>query len=133
MFKRFKLLATSLLVLATIVVGCASMEISRYDNETYANLCYTKADVVKIYANYSHTPQWAMVAGSKVGSFDRMLEYEVNKEYNDITYKQILIIKEMYLEHMKNLPWTPAQHEIYSDNIAKAFDIAIDTEKSKNR
>lgn len=124
---------TSLFIAVMIITGCVS--ISRYDNETYKFLTFTKIDVVDLYQDKGVNSElvWEIRATNILARFDRMLEYEKHKKKNLDTLKQVTLLKEILEEHVNDPEWDDLDRELYTETILLAFDGVIESEKLKNK
>jgi len=109
-----------------------------FDDVTYKSLTDAKADVLFLYASFGE-PVLDMdeINGVRL-NIARLHEYEKGKgAANAATARQIGLIANAFADHVKNrmskVAWTPFDMEDFKENIAEYFDIAIKTERSKNK
>ncbi len=133
-------LAANLLFLLLYLSGCTSLLRfpAYYDPVTYKNLTDLKPEVITLYdtfvGDFINTDK---IAISRL-RLAQIYEYEVGKgEKNIETTRQIKIIQEMFERHindrLENGKWNEIHLNNQKENIAKAFDIAIETERLKNK
>lgn len=128
-----KRIFTSLVVFVLILSGCVT--VTRFDQDTYRYLTFTKADVEKLYADKGHVDEkeWQEKHESILEYMNRMIEYETSKPKNRDTARQFLALKEIYMSHIGDEEWDDLERELYLETIILAFDGLIETENSKLR
>jgi len=128
------------LLLSLLVLGCAQFLgfPAYYDPTTYKNLTDVKPEVAALYDTFANDPvDSGRVAAVRL-TLARIYEYEKGKgEKNTETTRQIEIIKDMFERHvedrLKTGKWSATHLANNKDNIAEAFDAAIQTERLKNK
>ena len=123
----------ALFVAVLIIAGC--VHVTRFDQDTYRYLTFTKADVVQLYKDKGNIDvyEWELKADSILEYMNRMIEYETNKVKNEDTAKQFKALKDIYVAHIEDEEWDDLERELYMDTITLAFDGLIATENSKSR
>lgn len=135
-----RLAVANLLFLLLYISGCAHLLgfVTYYDPITYKNLTDLKPEVIVLYGTFTgdsvDTDKIAVIRLKLA----QIYEYEKGKGAKNIeTTKQIKIIQEMFERHVngriKNGKWTVTHLNNQKQNIAEAFDIAIQTEILKNK
>ncbi len=132
---RVMLLALTLLLIS----ACAHLGFpTYYDPTTYKNLTDVKPEVVFLYESFTSDN----VDTNKIASIRlklaQMCEYEKGKGLrNEETFKQVKKIAGMFDRHVadrvKGGKWSKIHSENEMKNISDAFDIAIQTERLKNK
>lgn len=124
---------TSIFITVLILTGCVN--ITRFDQDTYRYLTFTKADIEKLYVDKGNISvfEWELKAESILEYMNRMIEYEGNKDKNKDTSNQFKALKKIYVTHLNDKEWDDLERELYTDTITLAFDGLISTENSKNR
>lgn len=126
-----------LLCLALSQTSCGVFP-AYYDATTYKNLTDLKAEALFLYDTFMSDS----VDEAKIGSVRLKLaqayEYEKGKGTNNTeTRKQMEIIQQMLGRHVHDRlaggPWTAAHLANQKTNLGEAFDIAIATERLKNK
>lgn len=137
-FGHTKTIVASLLL--TLLISCSFMSssITYYDATTYKNLTELKPQVVFLYETFADDS----IDGREIRNvrlkIAQMVEYEKGKgPKNHETAEQMRIIQKMFesdVEHRrKNGKWSSAQRQNQVENISDVFDIAITTERLKNK
>ncbi len=128
-----------LLFAALCFTGCASLGfISYYDPTTYKNLTDTKPEVLALYDTFSKDQVSQDQIEAVRLKLSQAYEYEKGKgEKNKETYEQIKKIQNMFERHVQERltggKWNETHTSNEKQNIADAFDIAIQTERLKNK
>lgn len=105
---------------------------------TYKNLTELKPEVVFLYETFTtDSINLERIAYVRL-RLAQVYEYEKGKgSKNKETYEQIEIIQNMFERHVKDRlekgKWTKEHFENVKTNIEEAFDIAIQTERLKNK
>jgi len=116
---------------------CASF-ISYYDPTTYKNLTELKPEVIFLYETFTtDSIDLEKIAQVRL-RLAQVYEYEKGKGLcNKDTYEQIEIIQSMFERYVKDRlekgKWTKEHFENVKTNMGEAFDIAIQTERLKNK
>ncbi|MBI4241208.1 MAG: hypothetical protein HY613_05775 [Candidatus Rokubacteria bacterium] len=126
------------MILTTVVVGCAALQLSYYDPTTFRSLTALKPKVAMLYQSFTQesvNPDKIAEIGLELA---QVYEYERGKgEPNRETARQVQIIREMFDRHvdhrLKQGRWSTAFMQNVQQNIQDAFDIAIRTERLKNK
>lgn len=111
---------------------------SYYDPTTYKNLTDLKAETIFLYDTFAtDSLDEAKVTAVRL-KLAQAYEYEKGKgEKNKETREQLEIIQHMFGQHVsdrvKSGKWTPTHLGNQKTNLAEAFDIAIATERLKNK
>lgn len=128
---------TSILLTFVFLTRCTSF-VSYYDPTTYRNLTELKPAVAFLYETFiSDSIDLAKIAEIRL-RLAQAYEYEKGKgAKNQETYEQIEIIQTMFERHVKDRlehgKWSTEHMENTKTNIQEAFDIAIQTERLKNK
>jgi len=119
-------------------LGCSASMLHYYDPTTYKNLTDLKPEVAELYESFVEEDiDLREVAGIRL-ELAQAFEYERGKgESNHETARQIELIKKMFEAHvqdrLKNGKWSEANFQNKKENIEDAFDMAIHTERLKNK
>lgn len=134
------LIVTNLLFLLLYLSGCAHLLgfTTYYDPVTYKNLTDIKPEVMALYETFSGDSVDTIKVSAISLKLAQIYEYENGKGAKNIeTTKQIKIIQEMFERHVadriKNGKWNETHLNNQKQNMAEAFDIAIQTERLKNK
>jgi len=135
-----KLIVVSLLFLSLYFLGCAylSGRVTYYDPITYKSLTDLKPEVIALYDTFTgDSIDTSKIAAVRL-KLAQMFEYENGKGAKNIeTTKQVKIIQEMFERHVedriKNGKWNETHLNNQKQNITEAFDMAIQTERLKNK
>lgn len=134
------LIVTNLLFLLLYLSGCAHLLgfATYYDPVTYKNLTDLKPEVIALYETFTGDSVDTNQIAAIHLKLAQMYEYENGKGAKNIeTTKQIKIIQEMFERHIadriKNGKWNETHLNNQKQNMAEAFDIAIQTERLKNK
>jgi hypothetical protein len=135
-----KISILNVLLFSIYLSGCAYLFgfITYYDPTTYKNLTDLKPEVVALYNTFStSTVDTNNIAAIRL-KLAQMYEYENGKGTKNVeTTKQIKIIQEMFDRHVndriKNGKWSEEHLNNNKQNIQDAFDLAIRTERLKNK
>ena len=135
-----RLLISNLLLFLLFLSGCAHLfsSISYYDPTTYKNLTDLKPAVLFLYDSFTEDAINIDKFNDIRLKMAQMYEYEKGKgETNQETIEQLKIIIEMFDDHvnqrLKSGNWNNAHLANQKENISEAFDIAIKTERLKNK
>ena len=126
-----------ILIILFLYVRCVSL-ISYYDPTTYENLTEIKPEVVFLYETFTEdSVDLARINDIRL-RLAQVYEYERGKGLkNKDTYEQVEIIQNMFERHVRDRleqgKWSEEHMENVKENIEEAFDIAIQTERLKNR
>lgn len=144
---RKRIFDARVIIATCIVLVCASWcascavsfgKITYFDPTTYKNLTDLKPEVLMLYDTFASD----QVDTGKVSALRLKLaqayEYEKGKgDKNKETYEQIAIIQNMFNRHvderLRDGKWNEANLSNKKENIGDAFDIAIRTERLKNK
>ena len=127
--------------LAALLSGCG-LKFGKFptyfDQTTYKSLTDAKADILFLYASFGEPVLDMDEIRTARLSVARIHEYEKGKgDANAATAKQIGLLREAFEDHVKNrvskITWTLFDVEDFSETMAEYFDIAISTERSKNK
>ena len=127
---------------AALLSGCGAFKFGKFptyfDAHTYQRLTFAKADILYLYASFGEPVLDMDEIRSARVSLARLYEYEKGKgEGNAATSRQIELIREAVEEHLQNrmgkVKWEDFDVGDFSENIGQYFDIAIETERSKNK
>lgn len=129
-----------ILLLWLILSGCAHQLgfVTYYDPVTYKNLTDLKPEILTLYDSFAaDSLNSSQIAGLRL-KLAQMYEYEYGKgRRNAETSEQIKIIQNLFEKHvddrMKNGKWSATHLGNQKQNLAEAFDIAIQTERIKNK
>ena len=129
-----------LLAIIVILYGCAGIlgGITYYDPTTYKNLTDLKPQVLALYNTFTGDPVDSDEIDVIRLKLAQVYEYEKGKgEKNAETIEQIQIIQEMFEDHVNDRlsgqKWNQTHLNNKKQNITDAFDIAIQTERLKNK
>ncbi len=128
----------SLWFLLPLLAGCAASLLHYYDPTTYKNLTDLKPKVALLYETFEDEEVDLQAVRQIRLEMGQAYEYEKGKgEKNRETAKQLGSILEMFSRHVqdrkKNGPWSEAHIQNRWENMEEAFDIAIATERLKNK
>jgi hypothetical protein len=109
-----------------------------YDSTTYKQLTDLKPRVLMLYDKFSGEIKDQSKIEQIRLKFAQIYEYEKGKGLKNVeTYSQIDLIRNMFegqvRDRMQNGIWSEAHLHNQKVNISEAFDIAIQTEKLKNK
>ena len=129
-----------LLYLALTLSSCASFLgfPSYYDATTYKGLTDLKAETLFLYETFATDPvEEAKIMQVRL-KLAQVYEYEKGKGANNKeTREQVEIIQQMFGRHvsdrMNKGKWSAVHLANQKTNLAEAFDIAIATERLKNK
>jgi hypothetical protein len=129
---------SALAVLLTLLPACSGLLLHYYDPTTYKNLTDLKPVVSALYDSFPEARTDKKEIAEVRLKLAQAYEYEKGKgESNTETANQIKIIRDMFERHlqdrMKNGRWSKAHLENAKENMEDAFDIAIATERLKNK
>lgn len=127
-----------LLICAAILSGCAALQLSYYDPTTFRGLTALKPKVAVLYETFTHDRLNEEKIAEVRLELAQVYEYERGKgESNRETARQVQIIREMFERHVehrqKQGQWSMTFMQNARQNIEEAFDIAIRTERLKNK
>ena len=127
-----------LLALAAILSGCAALGLSPYDPTTYRNLTGLKPKIAMLYETFTRDPVNEEKIGEARLELAQIYEYEKGKgESNKETARQVQLIREMFERQVENRlkqgKWSVTFMQNATENIQDAFDVAIRTERLKNK
>ncbi|MGQ0810459.1 MAG: hypothetical protein ACT4OO_04455 [Nitrospiraceae bacterium] len=109
-----------------------------YDPTSYKNLTDLKAEVLFLYDTFTTDALDDNRLAATRLKLAQAYEYEKGKgEKNKETREQIEILQQMFDRHVagrrKTGQWSATHMQNQKTNIAEAFDIAISTERLKNK
>lgn len=119
-----------------MVTGCVLA--SYYDPTTYKSLTDLKPEIEALYETFTNdTIDSTRLAALRL-KLAQIYEYERGKGASNVeTARQVQLIEQMFERHvddrMKNGKWNIAHLNNQKTNIGEAFDIAISTERLKNK
>ena len=121
-----------------LYLGCSASFIHYYDPTTYKNLTDLKPEVAALYESFMEEEIDKKAIAAIRLELAQVFEYEKGKgESNHETARQIELIRKMFETHvqerLKNGQWSEANLQNRKENIEDAFDIAISTERLKNK
>jgi hypothetical protein len=129
-----------LLILVASIYGCAGIfgGLTYFDPTTYRNLTDLKPEVLSLYDTFTQDSVNATEIAAIRLRLAQVYEYEKGKgEKNAETIEQIDTIRVIFEDHVKDRlaggKWSQTKLDNNKENIAEAFDIAIQTEWLKNR
>ncbi len=127
----------AIVIILFLYVRCVSL-ISYYDPTTYENLTEIKPEVVFLYETFTEDSVDVIKINEIRLRLAQVYEYERGKGLkNKDTYEQVEIIQNMFERHVRDRleqgKWSEEHKENVKENIEEAFDIAIQTERLKNR
>ncbi|VEN73250.1 conserved exported hypothetical protein [Candidatus Desulfarcum epimagneticum] len=127
---------------AALLSGCAALKFGKFpsyfDENTYQRLTFAKADILFLYASFGESVLDMDEIRSARVSLARLYEYEKGKgKANAATARQVELIRQAFEDHLQNrmgkVKWDDFDVDDFSENIGQYFDIAIETERSKNK
>ncbi|OGW13986.1 MAG: hypothetical protein A3G93_07595 [Nitrospinae bacterium RIFCSPLOWO2_12_FULL_45_22] len=134
-----KVILLNHLLLLWFISACAYVGfITYYDPITYKSLTDLKPEVMALYGTFTtDSVDASQIAATRL-KLAQIYEYEKGKgEKNRETYEQIKKIQAMFERHVSDRlttgRWTTTHLNNQKQNIAEAFDIAIKTERLKNK
>lgn len=109
-----------------------------YDPTTYKNLTDLKPEVAMLYETFTSAQVDSQQVNKIRLKLAQIYEYEKGKGAdNQETTQQIQIIREMFMRHVEdrlhNGRWSSVHFENILQNMDQAFDLAIQTERLKNK
>lgn len=128
----------SILLFFLLLVGCSVSLLHYYDPTTYKNLTDLKPKVAALYVSFvDEDIDTEAIAAIRL-ELAQVYEYEKGKgKKNQETTEQIKIIRDMFEQHvqdrLKKEKWSNTHLQNAKENIEEAFDIAILTERLKNK
>jgi hypothetical protein len=133
-----RLIRQSAFIIFLFCLGCSASILHYYDPTTYKNLTDLKPEVAMLYESFIEEEIDLRAVAVVRLELAQAFEYERGKgESNHETARQIELIKKMFEAHvqerLKNGKWTEANLQNKKENIEDAFDIAIGTERLKNK
>jgi len=127
------------LLLLLILPGCSHLGFpTYYDPTTYKSLTDLKPEITSLYDGFgSDTINTDKIATLRL-RLAQIYEYENGKgKKNQETTAQVKIIRNIFERHVadriKSGKWSEDHLNNNKQNIAQAFDIAIQTERLKNK
>ncbi|MCG3115019.1 MAG: hypothetical protein LLH30_05005 [Candidatus Manganitrophus sp. SA1] len=125
-------------LLPFFLIGCAASFLHYYDPTTYKNLTDLKPKVAMLYETFEEEAIDLEAVRQIRLEMGQAYEYEKGKgEKNRETARQIGLILEMFSRHVQEWKnkgkWSEAQIQNRWENMEEAFDIAISTERLKNK
>jgi len=138
--RKSTTLVAAFLYLFLALSACASFLgfPTYYDQTTYKNLTDLKPEILFLYDTFaSDSIDEAKIAAARL-KLAQVYEYEKGKgEKNRETREQLELLQQMVERHIgdrvKGGKWTPAHVRNQKTNLAEAFDLAIATERVKNK
>jgi len=133
-------LVAAFLYLVLALSACASFLgfPTYYDQTTYKNLTDLKVEILFLYDTFAtDSIDEAKIAAARL-KLAQVYEYEKGKgEKNRESREQLELLQQMFERHVgdrvKGGKWTPAHVRNQKTNLAEAFDLAIATERVKNK
>lgn len=125
-------------VFVVVLVGCSVSLLHYYDPTTYKNLTDLKPRVAALYDSFVDDAVDTKAIGAIRLELAQVYEYEKGKgEKNRETTAQVDLILKMFERHVADrvngIPWSEAHLQNEKENIEELFDIAIQTERLKNK
>jgi len=138
--RKSTTLVAAFLYLFLALSACASFLgfPTYYDQTTYRNLTDLKPEILFLYDTFAtDSIDEAKIAAARL-KLAQVYEYEKGKgEKNRETREQLELLQQMFERHIsdrvKGGKWTPAHVRNQKTNLAEAFDLAIATERAKNK
>lgn len=123
---------------APLLLSCSGLLLHYYDPTTYKNLTDLKPKVSALYDSFSEDGIDKKAIAAIRLELAQAYEYVKGKgESNQETTKQVEIIRDMFERHVQdrldNGKWSEIDLDNMKENIEEAFDIAISTERLKNK
>ena len=133
-----RLVRQSTFLIFLFCLGCSVSLLHYYDPTTYKNLTDLKPEVSALYESFIEEEIDKKTIAAIRLELAQVFEYEKGKgETNHETARQIELIRKMFEAHvqerLKNGKWSEANFQNKKENIEDAFDIAINTERLKNK
>jgi hypothetical protein len=133
-----RLVRQSAFLFFLLCLGCSASLLHYYDPTTYKNLTDLKPEVTALYESFIEEEIDKKAIAAIRLKLAQVFEYEKGKgENNHETARQIELIRKMFGEHvqerLKNGKWSEPNLQNKKENIEDAFDIAISTERLKNK
>jgi len=132
------LILISLLSCSGLLLSCSGLLLHYYDPTSYKNLTDLKPKVSVLYDSFAQDGiDKKAIAGIRL-ELAQAYEYVKGKgKSNQETIKQVEIIHDMFERHVQdrveNGKWSEIDLENMKENIEEAFDIAISTERLKDK
>lgn len=133
--KLFIIVLLSVMLSACTSLGNYFKPVSKYDQKSYENMTYLKADVLMFYDTLNTGVDEDIFLEFKI-RFNRMKEYEFGKKGNEEIADQLAIIFDLFSKHCDEVRVKPYSEVMLANKkeiIGIAFDILIETEESKRR
>jgi len=127
------------MVILAMVVGCAALNQTRFDETTYTRLTDLKPEVARVYESFDEPTLNDDAVEEIELKLDQLLEHEKgkgidrNQEMVNIVGRIITIYTDDVEARRKEGPWNQTNIDNSLAIIEKAFDQAIETENLKNR
>ena len=136
MLKQYQ--RTFVLPFFLLVLSCSGLLLHYYDPTTYKNLTDLKPVVSALYDTFIEKEIDKKEVALVRLKLAQAYEYEKGKgETNTETTHQMKTIRDMFERHvqdrMKNGKWSKEHLDNVKENMEEAFDIAIATERLKNK
>lgn len=139
-FIKIRSVAAAIFMAMMLLTGCADMLgfATYYDPQTYKNLTELKPEVLTLYDTFANDAIDSDHIAAVRLKLAQVYEYERGKgEKNEDQARQVKSIQDMFERHVLDRKgggkWNKAHLNNQKENIAQAFDIAIQTERNKNR
>jgi len=127
-----------MLVVSVGLTGCVRLGVTYFDPTTYQNLTDVKPRVETLYSTFSTDVIDTIEVQSIRLKLSQIYEYESGKgPDNAATTKQIDFIRGMFDRHtssrLQDGQWSSVMFQNNKESILRLFDIAIETERLKNK
>jgi hypothetical protein len=125
-------------LLGSSLSGCAGVQVAKYDEQSYQQVAFVKPEILAVYDTFTVDP----INEAKVEAVDLKLaqyhSYEAGKgPANAEMTQQIGHVQELYKKHVaerrRDGPWNATNLANHKETITDACDIAIKTERVKNK
>lgn len=123
--------------LAISLSGCPGLQLAYYDPTTFHSLTALKPRVLFLYESFTQDPLPEEKIAEITLKLAQIYEYEKGKgDPNRETAQQVQKILEMFGRHVENRKqgkWSKTFMVDAKQNVSDAFDLAIRTERLKNK
>lgn len=136
--RRGRFAGLILLATAAVLNGCVGAPIAKYDDRSYQQVAFVKPEILAVYDTFAMDP----INESKVEAVDLKLAqyqaYEAGKGVpNAEMTQQVEKVQKLYKKHVaerrRDGPWNETNLANHKESITEACDIAIKTERAKNK
>ncbi len=136
--NRFRAMAAVWMIATAALSACGGVSVTKYDDHTYQQVAFVKPEILAVYDSFKIDP----INDAKVEGVDLKLAqyqtYEAGKGPANIEMTQQLetiqkLFKKHVAERKRDGPWNDTVIGNHKEIISEACDIAIKTERAKNK